>query len=663
MGRHARSYRWLSVMAAATAIMVLEIRASGPPDFLPDGVFKGSTLAGWHAVGQADWKAVNGEIVGTPKPGGPGGWLVMDKSFQDLQFFANFKCTGDCATGLLFRAQKTPEGGLKGVFVSLKEDDLVSYNVVLDGQGREISRERLAAPAGRGGGAGRGAAPAVAPGAAPGAAGRGTDPSAGGPGAGAPPAAGRGAPPAAAAGGGGGRGRFRTGDWNAVQVVLAVSPPFRPTINGAAMILGGTLDETTEKGYGPVALYVGGSGEARFKDVSWKDLNAVVEPKEEVSSRFTRQRLSELYYGWCAAAADINHDGVLDVVSGPFYYLGPAFTERRLYRAGRVYNPSLEYAPDMINFSHDFTGDGWPDILSSTMGGTRAMDLYVNPKGEPRRWDKHPVLPDPITELVLMKDIDADGRQDIVFGTATGYAYASPDPANPTARWPVHTVSRRGRANIHGLGVGDVNGDKRLDVVGPSGWYEQPAKSSSPQDWTFHPASFGSGGAEIGVYDVNGDGLPDVVTSLQAHGWGLAWFEQKRAQGGTVSFVQHPIAGDYSTTNAGNVVFSEPHGARFGDMNGDGTLDFIVGKRYWSHLENYNGPDPYGAAVLYVYKTVRNKNAPGGAEFVPELIHNRSGVGSHLEVVDLNKDGALDIATSTAYGTFVFLAAKPAPRK
>jgi hypothetical protein len=38
-------------------------------------------------------------------------------------------------------------------------------------------------------------------------------------------------------------------------------------------------------------------------------------------------------------------------------------------------------------------------------------------------------------------------------------------------------------------------------------------------------------------------------------------------------------------------------------------------------------PDSYGAPVLYWYKTVRNPNAPGGAEFVPELIHNRSGAG------------------------------------
>jgi len=39
---------------------------------------------------------------------------------------------------------------------------------------------------------------------------------------------------------------------------------------------------------------------------------------------------------------------------------------------------------------------------------------------------------------------------------------------------------------------------------------------------------------------------------------------------------------------------------------------------------------------------------------VPELIHNRSGVGSAFAVADLNKDGAMDIITSTDRGTFIF---------
>jgi hypothetical protein len=39
---------------------------------------------------------------------------------------------------------------------------------------------------------------------------------------------------------------------------------------------------------------------------------------------------------------------------------------------------------------------------------------------------------------------------------------------------------------------------------------------------------------------------------------------------------------------------------------------------------------------------------------VPELIHNRSGVGSMIEVADLNKDGAIDIMAATIRGGFIF---------
>ena len=83
---------------------------------------------------------------------------------------------------------------------------------------------------------------------------------------------------------------------------------------------------------------------------------------------------------------------------------------------------------------------------------------------------------------------------------------------------------------IHGIGVGDINSDGRQDIVVPTGWYEQPPKGSIDQPWTFHAAEFGNGGGEIGVYDVNGDKLTDIVTSMAAHDFGLAWFEQKKAR-------------------------------------------------------------------------------------------------------------------------------------
>jgi hypothetical protein len=600
---------WSIVVAAIALVMMSGLGAQqpNPPDFKADATFAGSALTGWRTVGQASWKAEQGEIVGRAAADG-GGWLLMDKSFQDLQFFANLRCQGPCKAGVLLRAEKTPDGGMRGIYVSFTDGDFVSYRVTLDAQGRETGRTRI------------GAAPA--------------------PGSAAATAA------ASAA--------LKAGEWNPIKINL-----WGDTVRAWPGIVGPLADQPTAS-YGPLALYVGGTGEVRYKDVAWKDINSVVLPEEEVSNRFTIHRLNEMYYGWSAATSDINRDGAMDIVSGPFYYLGPKFTERKIYRIDRVHNPATEYAPDMVNFTHDYTGDGWPDILASGWDrklGTRPIDLYVNPKGESRRWDHTTVLPTPNSESVLMRDIDGDGKPEMVFGMATGYGWARPDPANPTAPWVVHNVAPPGqKGNIHGLGgVGDVSGDGKADIVVISGWYEQPAGGPTVTPWTFHPAAFGTASTEMGVYDVNGDGLTDVVSSLSVHGWGLAWFEQKRAADGTRTFLQHAIATDYSTKNAGNVVFSEAHAARFADMTGDKIPDFIVGKRYWSHLETYNGPDPYGPAVVYIYRTVRNPKAPGGAEFVPELVHNRSGVGSAFEVADINKDGRPDIAVAGAYGTQVFL--------
>src|SRR4051812_18226690 len=137
--------RFFGLLTAFAALSTLPL-AGTRSTFIPDFTFKGSTLAGWHALGAADWRAVDGELIGTPKSP-EGGWLVLDKSFQDVQFGADFRCTGGCRTGVLLRAEKTP-GGMKGVYVSLGEGEPGSFAVTLDANGRELTRERLAAAGG-----------------------------------------------------------------------------------------------------------------------------------------------------------------------------------------------------------------------------------------------------------------------------------------------------------------------------------------------------------------------------------------------------------------------------------------------------------------------------------------------------------------------------------
>ena len=112
------------------------------PNFHADYKLEGSSLDGWQKVGTAEWKVEGGTLTGTPT-NASGGWLMLDKSFADLALYANVHCSAGCKTGFLLRAQKTP-AGWSGLYVSMTPDDLGAYAVTLDLTGKELSRQKLA---------------------------------------------------------------------------------------------------------------------------------------------------------------------------------------------------------------------------------------------------------------------------------------------------------------------------------------------------------------------------------------------------------------------------------------------------------------------------------------------------------------------------------------
>lgn len=700
-------------MAVATAVCVLfaiSVFTAGPT-FRPDYRFAGTALTGFKPMGQAEWTVQNGEIVGTPKDSN-GGWLLLDgKEFQDTQMYASVKCVAPCKAGFVMRAEKTPDGGMKGVLMSVTENDLVPYLVKIDAGGKELSREPLPAPAGRGGGGGGGRAGGGAgAGAAPAG---GSAQAAGAPTGGAPPPAGGGAGTGAASGDNatarmaaataaiGGRavnpgpapqmspelaaqypkesrlsarpsGAYIPNEYNAVEVLLSENS-VQPKFNGGS--LGGgngrPIPDADKDGYGQIGFYVSGTGEVRIKDFMYKDILNHMWAPDDTGKNFKEVRVDPHYYSWSAAVSDFDHDGKQDIAAGAFYYLGPDYKVGKQIYTPVSFNPTSEWPiPAMVNLAYDFTGDGWSDVLQMAgNAGNGTGFLYVNPKGQSRHWAKYNTIQPVGNEETLFKDLDGDGRPDLIHAGMNRLRYSTFDPkkwdpANPTALWTTHDVSEPGPWGVnigHGLGVADINGDGRMDFLNAYGWWEQPAAGTSGT-WKMHPTAFGrwgasqggAGGAEICGFDVNGDGLVDAVGPMEGHGFGIAWWEQKRDANKNISFVEHVVMDDFMSKNAGGVMFTEPHAATCADMDGDGIPDLITGKRYMSHF-GYSDPDPWSEPVLYVFRTVRNKQAPGGAEFVPELVNNRSGVGSHIVVGDMNGDGMPDIITSANLGTYVFV--------
>jgi hypothetical protein len=207
---------------------------------------------------QAEWSAKDGEVVGKVKRHGTGGWLMLDRSYEDVVFRALFLCTGGSEAGILLRIKKTSEG-MKGVLLSITNKEVTPYQVSLDAQGKELQREKLR-PAG---GIFYQLAPLPNPSAVS--------------------AANRAQPPASpdvklpvemsnTS--------FRPGEWNQIEIFLDVNV-IRTFLNDGSEI-GGATEEVSN--FGLLALHIGSTGEVRFKEIGLKDISLKIMPKQDAAA-------------------------------------------------------------------------------------------------------------------------------------------------------------------------------------------------------------------------------------------------------------------------------------------------------------------------------------------------------------------------------------------
>jgi hypothetical protein len=620
---------WLAAVACITAMGTFGTAQGPSSDTIKP--FNGTSLAGWRSEGSAQWRAASGELVGSAASG-PGS-LVLDRSHQDIILRFAFRCEG-CDAGVLLRnaAQPSKPGTTTALYVALSGPDARTlHRVTLDAQNKEVERTTLYKWTARQN------PPGMQMRMTPGANG-----------------------------------------WTNVHIqvrgdVTAPPPPGGRSDQQASLGTAALNSTQAYPMYGPLSLRVAG-GEVRIKDLTVTDLlrPAAGIAAEVTSPAFRRVQLTDRFYSEGISAGDVNRDGVMDALTGPYAYLGPDFKRSiEIYRP-QIYAPSNPtmaglYTDNFLNYVHDFTGDGWPDYLKVNFNGAY---LYVNPKGESRYWPVTQVTDGVSSETTQLGDLDGDGKVELLMSIGSGanrvIGFSKPG-AGPTERWTFHAVSDKGDWGGHGYGYGDINGDGKADIIQGSGWWEQPAAGATSGPWKFNPVPFGRGtdpfirGADMFAYDVNGDKLPDVVTSLFAHGPGLVWFEQQRAGQGPITWKMHMIMDSPDATaderktwelSDKNVVFTELHVLQLVDMDGDGLKDIVTGKRWFSHGMEYPENDRDDPPVVAWLKLVRKSG--GQVEFVPHIINNYAGIGTQISVVDMNGDKRPDVLTAQRKGAYIF---------
>ncbi|MFS8616942.1 MAG: VCBS repeat-containing protein [Solitalea sp.] len=360
---------------------------------------------------------------------------------------------------------------------------------------------------------------------------------------------------------------------------------------------------------------------------------------------FTKHVLTTDFISEGVAVADVNQDGQPDIMAGAFWFEAPGWQRHELAEP-RTF-ATTEYSNSCLNFSMDVNRDGWPDLVRFVFPGS-AVVWHENPRNSRGHWKIDTIHHSAGNESPGMYDVDGDGRADLLFPnlqTREMMWMQAPRQKGGKSRqeWKVYVVSDTLAPGTdifsHGLGLGDVNGDGRRDILVKEGWWEAPRNRRKP-DWVFHPADFGEDCSQLYSLDVDGDGDMDVI-SASAHKYGIWWHEQiKPEQGaGQATWKRHEISSSFSQT----------HSLQLSDVNGDGYPDLVTGKRYFAHNGLYD-PGEHDPAVLYWFQFT-----PGNPPYWQEHeIDTDSGAGLNLEVRDMNGDGRADIVVANKKGVFYF---------
>ena len=326
---------------------------------------------------------------------------------------------------------------------------------------------------------------------------------------------------------------------------------------------------------------------------------------------------------------DMNGDGRPDLLSGAYWYENPGPNGGEWTRHQfRTVELSGEFVSECGEWAIDVNHDGAPDVV--TVGWqSDGLWWYENPKKPDVMWQRHLITHTVKTEGGWLADLNGDGKPDLALAHygRSGVIWVDFAGAEPKVHHPGGHDE-----DGHGIGMADIDGDGKVDLLTPFGWFKN---IDADQDkWEWHKDwTLGETGFPIIGYDVNNDGKMDLIYS-RGHSYGVYWLEQQ-GSGSDRHWVKHVV--DES--------FSQVHVLKLVDIDGDGQMELLAGKRYRGH--NGNDPGSYDPLVIYYYKIDRKD-----AKFTRYAVsvNGTAAAGTQFLVGDLDADGDLDIAVAGKTG-------------